>query len=64
MKRFRIRYYFECMQEDVIEASSQEEAEDKAMDIISSDWDMTTPRIQFVDSPNNDVEVTEIKEDK
>lgn len=63
MKRFRIRYYFECMQEDVIEAASQVEAEDKALDIIS-DWDMTTPRLQFVDSPHNDVEVTEIKEDK
>lgn len=60
MKRFRIRYYFECMQEDVIEAASQEEAEHKALDIIF-DWDMTTPRPEFVDSPNNEVCVEEIK---
>ena len=58
-KRYLIRYYFECMQEDVIEAASQEEAEYKALDIVS-DWDMTTPRVQFVDSPHNDIEVTEV----
>ena len=59
MKRFRIRYYFECMQEDVIEAASLEEAEYRAEEIIG-DWDMTTPRVQFVDSPHNDIEVKEI----
>lgn len=58
-KRYLIRYYFECMQEDVIEASSLEEAEYRAEEIIG-EWDWTTPRLQFVDSPHNDIEVKEI----
>lgn len=59
MKRYLIRYYFEAMQEDVIEANSLEEAEDKAEEVIG-EWDWTTPRLQMVDSPNNDIEVKEI----
>jgi hypothetical protein len=59
MKRFRIRYYYEVVQEDVIEARDLDEARDKA-EYLVADWDMDTPRPEFVDSPFNDIEVKEI----
>lgn len=47
MKRFRIRYYYEMMQEDIIEAESQDEAEEKAARLVE-DWDLDTPIPEFV----------------
>ena len=47
MKRFRIRYYYEMMQEDIIEAASQDEAVEKATRLVE-DWDLNTPVPEFV----------------
>ncbi len=60
MKRFRVRYYYEVVQEDVIEARGLDEARDKAEYLVAS-WDMDTPRPEFVDSPHNEIFVEEIK---
>jgi hypothetical protein len=59
MKRFRIRYYFCAMQEGYIEAESKEKAEEMAEQVIG-EWDWETPQPEFVDSPFNDIEVTEV----
>lgn len=59
MKQFRIRYYFECMQEGYIEAESKEKAEEMAEQVVG-EWGWETPQPEFVDSPHNDIEVTEV----
>ncbi len=59
MKRFLIRYYFCAMQEGYIEAESKEQAEEMAEQVIG-EWDWETPQPEFVDSPFNDIEVTEV----
>ena len=60
MKTYRIRYYFDVVQEGYIKARSLDEANKKAVrEAKSWGWDHPVPEV--VDSSHNEIVVTEVQ---
>ena len=60
MKTYRIRYYFDVVQEGYVEARSLEEANEIAAKTVETwGWDYPIPEV--VDSPSNEIVVDEEK---